>query len=194
MPKRTKKTIINSLSREFVISLQDYFERENQNGRPLLPLSRVGDSVADALGIGRATVTRITKEKFRESSMEENKLSTPNKKKRRTSYITAIDSFDSAAIKNHIYAYYSRNELPTLNMLLRSLEEADLFKGSKPSLSKVLKNIGFTYKKSNKRKVIMERTDIPIKRCTFLKAAKKIEDWDRVVFFLMKRGLTPTML
>lgn len=50
--------------REFVVRLRDYFAREQQNGGPLLPLENVRDRVADALGIGKATVSRITKKKI----------------------------------------------------------------------------------------------------------------------------------
>lgn len=189
MPKRTKKTVLNSESREFVIRLREYFERENQNGGPLLPLEQVCNRVADALGIGRATVSRISKEKYGESSKEmvaEDEggkiLSTPNKKRKRVSPVTEIDDFDAAAIRNHIYAYYARGEFPTLKKISISLKDADLFKGSPPSLSKILKKIGFAYKKSDKRKILMERTDIALTRIDFLRKVKNITDWNKVVF------------
>lgn len=94
MPKRAKKTVLKSESREFVISLRDYFERECQNGGPLLPIEQVCKRVAAALGIGATTVSRISKEKFGESSMEDNRLSTPNKlrKRRRKSSKTSVNS------------------------------------------------------------------------------------------------------
>lgn len=182
MPKRVKKTILNSESREFVVRLREYFEREYQNGGPLLPLSQVGDRVADALGIGRATVSRISKEKYGESSMEENALSTPSKKRKKKCPVTDIDDFDAASIRNHVYAYYTRGELPTLSKLSASLKESDLFNGSLPSLSSILKKVGFDYKKCDKRKIVMERSDIAVARITFLRKVKAIADWGKVVF------------
>lgn len=129
MPKRTKKkTVLNSESRGFGIRLREYFERENQNGGPLLPLEQV-------LGIGRATVSRISKERYGKLSTEMaaqdegNKiLSTPNKKRKKVSPVTEIDDFDAAAIRNHIYAYYARSEFPTLKKLTVSLKDSDLLK------------------------------------------------------------------
>ncbi|GBP13803.1 hypothetical protein EVAR_102502_1 [Eumeta japonica] len=59
--------------------------------------------------------------------MSENKLSTPNKRTKKP--ITDLDNFGKDAIRNHIYDYYRRMELPTLLKLLKSLKEADLFKG-----------------------------------------------------------------
>lgn len=55
MPKRAKRTVIDGESRELVISLRNYFERECQNDGPLLPISQVSDRVAEAFGIGRST-------------------------------------------------------------------------------------------------------------------------------------------
>lgn len=183
MPKRLRKTVLNSETREFVVRLRDYFAREQQNGGPLLPLDNVRDRVADALGIGKATVSRITKEKFGESSMEENKLSTPKKKKHnRARPVTNPDDFDMAAIRNHIYGYYFRGELPTCTKLLASLKSADLFKGGFTSLRQVIKKCGFRYGKCDKRKVIMERKDIGLMRCDFLRQIKNIENWDKVVY------------
>lgn len=190
MPKRTKKTVLNSESREFVIRLREYFERESQNGGPLLPLTQACNRVADALGIGIATVIRVSREKYGEQSSatttteenEEQKLSTPNKKRKRTCPISKIDDFDAAAIRNHIYGYYTRGELPTLRKLQTSLEDAELFKGGHSSLAKTLKSIGFRYKKSDKRKILMERTDVALKRIDFLRKIKEISNWDKVVF------------
>ncbi|CAH2090431.1 unnamed protein product [Euphydryas editha] len=183
MPKRIHKTVLNSASRELVINLREYFEQELKNGRSLLPLTNVRGRVADALGIAKSTVSQITKEKFGESSMEENKLLTPNKKRRKNHPVTNPDSFNVDAIRNHIYGYYARNELPTLRKLSNSLREAELFEASLPSLSKLLRHkVGFRYQKADKRKVLMERTDIALARCDFLRKAKQIEDWDKVVF------------
>ncbi|CAH2247619.1 uncharacterized protein LOC120626708 [Pararge aegeria] len=121
MPKKLRKTVFNTETREFVARLRDYFAREQQNGGPLLPLDNVRDRVADALGIGKATVFRITKEKFGESSMEANKLSTPKKKKcNRVHPVTSPDDFDIAAIRNHIYPtehschYQIQNEIQSV--------------------------------------------------------------------------------
>lgn len=182
MPKHAKKSVLGSQARELVVRLRDYFEREHQNNGPLLPLNRPVERVAEALGIGRNTVTRITREKIGREGVSDNKLSSPNKKRTKVKPITHLDDFAKDAIRNHIYGYYRRMELPTLHKLLKSLQEAELFKGGTTSLWKVLKDIGFVYKKVNKRKIMMERTDIALARCTFLRKAKNIRDWSKVVF------------
>ena len=174
--------MLGSQAREFVVRLRDYFERERENGGTLLPVSNVLDRVADALDIGRNTVSRITREKYGAHDTEENKLSTPNKKRTKKASVTDVDSFAADAIRNHIYNYYQNKELPTLLKLVKSLKDADLFTGSPTSLWRLLKDIGFQFKKVNKRKIIMERGDIALARVTFLKKAKAITDWSNVVF------------
>lgn len=190
MPKRAKKTVLTTECRQFVIRLRDYFERESQNNGPLLPVSHVRQRVSDALGISLCTVTQITKEIYGASSsapdqdceIVEKKTSTPNKKRMRIAPIVGIDDFQAASIRNHIYGYYSRNEYPTMKKMVDSLKEADLFHGGRTSLTKIMKIMGFRYKKCNKRKILMERRDIALKRCDFLREAKKIDNWDNVVF------------
>lgn len=78
MAHREKKRVLEKRAREFVVFLRDYFEREQQNGGPLLPLTRVVERVSDALKIGTNTVCRITREKYGKSGMEDNELKTPS--------------------------------------------------------------------------------------------------------------------
>lgn len=176
-----KGRVLKRQSRELVLKLHDYFEQENQNGGPLIPISQVRNRVAAALGISLSSVTKITTEAYGKSGLENNKLSTP-KSKRRPRVVTNVDDFDADAIRRHVYDYYLRKEIPTLRNLIVSLKRNGLFRGEKSSLAKVLKIIGFSFKKSNKRKILLERTDIVLARCDFLKEAKKIQDWTNVVF------------
>lgn len=144
-------------TRQFVLRLRDYFEQEKQNGGPLIPVSQVRERVAAALGISTATVSRISIETYGTSGLESNIPSTPNKK-RRPCRITEVDYFDADAIRRHVYDYYLRKEIPTLKKLTTSLRDSGLFRGQKTSLAKVLKRIGFSYEKSDKQKILTERT------------------------------------
>ncbi|GBP82521.1 hypothetical protein EVAR_64043_1 [Eumeta japonica] len=66
----------------------------------MLKVTQVRDRVAAALGVSASTVAKITKVGFGSSGMEQNK-STP-KKKHQPCQVTAIDSFDTDAIRRHI--------------------------------------------------------------------------------------------
>lgn len=87
--------------------------------------------------------------------MEENKLSTPKKKKYKRGHpVTNPDDFAMAAIRNHIYGYYFRGELPTCKKLSTTLKLVDLFNGGMTSLRVVIKKCGFRYGNCDKRKVL----------------------------------------
>ncbi|XP_045501415.1 uncharacterized protein LOC123698708 [Colias croceus] len=176
-----KGQVLKGQSRQLVLKLCDFFEKENQNGGPLIPFSQVRNRVSVALGISLPTVTKITNDAYGRSGLERNKPSTP-KRKRRPRKVTGVDDFDADAIRRHVYDYYLKKEIPTLRKLIVSLQRSGLIHGQKSSLAKVLKTIGFSFKKSDKRKVLMERTDVALSRCDFLRKAKRIQDWTNIVF------------
>lgn len=143
-------TPLKSQSRELVYNLRSYFEEERRNGGPLISVSKVIERVAAALKIGKTSVKKITREKCPGDLNEPTTsvLSTPGKSRKRMCVKTNFDSFQSEAIRRHIYKYYERKEYPTLKALLASLKEENLFVGQKTSLSLVLKKLGFRWKKS----------------------------------------------
>lgn len=79
MPKRGQT--LKSGAHELIIKLQDYFERERQNGGPLVPVEQVQERVSQALGVSKRTITNINKEKFGSTGMEDIILRTPKKKR-----------------------------------------------------------------------------------------------------------------
>lgn len=168
--KMGRGATLRSQSRVFVKRLHDYFMKEKDNNGMLLPANQVQQRVADALQIGRNTVSRIVK-----VNVEENQ--TPGKKRSRPSPKSALGRFDEIAIRNHIYEYYFRKEVPTRTKLIASLEKAELFTGSTFTLSRILKNLGFEWKTINNKKFLMERYDIVSWRCEFLRKirSKSIE-------------------
>ncbi|GBP75858.1 hypothetical protein EVAR_53931_1 [Eumeta japonica] len=123
-----KGKVLKGQTREFVLRLREYFEKESRNGGPLTPVAQVRDRVAAALGISSPTVAKITKEGFGSSGMEQNKLST-SKKKHHSCKVTVIVSFDTDAIRRHIYDYYQRKDIPTLKNIVQSLRNSGLFRG-----------------------------------------------------------------
>lgn len=165
-----KKTVLKSQTRETVIKVRDYFQKEKDNGGPLVPIEHVVKRTAAAMQISVATVVRINREKFGTSGAQENVLSTPGKHRIKVCPKTNMDSFQEDAIRRHIYAYYERKEYPTKKRLLVSLREAELFSGRQTSLSLLLKRLGFRWKIfSGNRKLLLERRDIVAWRGRFLR-------------------------
>lgn len=165
-------TPFKSQSRVFVKRLREYFQRECDNNGPLLPVRKVTERAADALGISRRSVTNITNNPV---------IETPGKKRVRTKPVRDIDSFTETAIRNVVYELYRNKELPTRKKILTILKERDIFDGCLTSLLHVLHSLGFKWKKINNRKFLMERSDIVAMRCDFLRKIMKV-DMEKVVF------------
>lgn len=156
--------VLKAQARVFVYRLYLYFNRENNNSGPLKPLRKVTERVADALEISRKTVSRILKE-----TRSGEAVKTPAKKKPRQSPKTGLDTWNECAVRNLIYAFYERKEWPTRASLLYSLKKANLFHGEKSSLSRILHQLNFEWRKINKRKCLLEKSDIVSARCKFLR-------------------------
>ena len=179
-----KRQNLRSQTREFIMRAVSYFEEERDNNGPLISLKKVYARAAAAFKIGEATIKRIKREeKCSDPETPGPSFSTPGKKHKKLKVVTDPDDFDVQAIRNHIFAYYKRKEVPTLDKLLVSLTapETALFKGQRSSLYRLLHKIGFSYKRLNNRLVLMEKPAIALKRCFFLRAVKQI-DWEKLIF------------
>ena len=62
------------------------------------------------------------------------------------------DDFDRDAIRRNIHRMYEEKRHLTLTIILEALREDDLFSGGRTSLAKLLKDMGFGYKKINNKR------------------------------------------
>ncbi|GBP78315.1 hypothetical protein EVAR_52370_1 [Eumeta japonica] len=88
---------------EFVLQLCEYFEKKSRNGGPLIPVTQVRDRVAAALGICAPTVAKVTKEGFGSSGMEQDKLSTPKKRRQPCKTSQKIEDWSDVAFTNETW-------------------------------------------------------------------------------------------
>ncbi|XP_045445837.1 uncharacterized protein LOC123653905, partial [Melitaea cinxia] len=163
MPKTLK-----SGERMMVLKVKTFCEREKRNNPPLIPLRCVQARVAAMTGISEKTVSKITKEGEVAASTS-TKVSTPRKTGPRPKRIE-LDDFDRCATRHKIHEFYSvKKELPTLTKLLHEMRSEINFKGSRTTLWRIMKDMGFYFKKcGSKRKVLMERYDIVAWRYRYL--------------------------
>ncbi|RZF46450.1 hypothetical protein LSTR_LSTR012525 [Laodelphax striatellus] len=173
-----------SQSRELVVKVRNFFQEEKDKGDILIPIARVVERSAAALGINKNTVVAICKEKEKKISKigkTNMSLQTPGRKRRRQKPVTSIDVFQQEAIRQHIYSYIRRKEHPTIEKLLASLRDSNLFRGSSFSLKSVLLTLGFVYKKLNRKRILLEKNDIVAWRCRFLREVKDL-NFNKIVW------------
>lgn len=69
-----------------------------------------------------------------------------------------------------MFSFYERGEFPTARKLQEELREKLGFNGSKTSVLRILKRLGFKYRRCNDgRKLLLERSDIVCARTRFLR-------------------------
>lgn len=103
------------------------------------------------------------------------KITTPGKSRKRTRGKIEVDSFDLGLIKRKVHEFYAiKRELPTINKLLTVLKDDINFQGSRETLRKLLRTIGFRFQKTqSNRKVLTERNDISAWRAKYLQELNK---------------------
>ncbi|KAF7266541.1 hypothetical protein GWI33_020050 [Rhynchophorus ferrugineus] len=95
-------------SQKQIASLINYFERERENGGPLLPIKCVRERVADALHVSMGTVTKISQKVKNNITLD-----SPKKKRPHLKRVTNQDNLDIGSIRNTIFELYEKRK-PTI--------------------------------------------------------------------------------
>ena len=113
-----------------------YFKANNPSDRYHSLFKRT----AEATGSSLTTVRRIVHQK--------DGPKTPRKKKpNRKEEFSKLDEFDLGVIRRIVHGYYARNETFSLKKLQKQLKKEIAFPYSIPTLSFVLKKLGFRFKR-----------------------------------------------
>lgn len=140
-------------------------------------------NTADATKTSVSTVRRIIKEA--KSSDLLTVFRTPGKKRSGKKRVTGIDSFDQTVIRRCVHNYHvTNNEFPTVEKLRKKLKEDIDFNGSERSLRRILKELGFRWKKTeNNRRLLIEKTNIRLLRITYLQNITKYRQEGRPIVY-----------
>ena len=69
-----------------------------------------------------------------------------------------LDDFDTElateALRRAIYEFYSEKKYPTMDSLLSAVKEKGIFSGERTTLWRVIRKMGFKYKKVNDKRYI----------------------------------------
>ena len=134
---------------------------------PLEGQGSIIERTSKATGSSISTIKRIIKEERARS---------PGKKRPNRKKFTKLDSFDLSVIRRIIHLFYSRNESPTLTKLLKKLKEEINFPYGRTHLFRLLKTLGFKYKKRGRESIINERSDLIMWRESFLRRIREVRE------------------
>lgn len=178
------RKVIHSQAREVVANVYHFMKREAETNAPI-NLKKVQERVVQATGVSESTLRRILKEE-KKCSTSGTSFSTPNKVRKRKKTKTDLDDFDLGVVRRTVNDFHRQHgERPTLSSLLPVLRENSDFKGSKWALSKILRRLGFRWKKStSNRKLLVENFDIRELRLKYLKKLYEYRNAKRPIVYM----------
>ncbi|KAJ4437060.1 hypothetical protein ANN_17195 [Periplaneta americana] len=109
------------------------------------------------------------------------------KKRKRPDYRNAnVDDFDRRVIKDIIEDFYlNKKVVPSCKKLLPVLKERIDFKWKATTLRRILKEMGFRWKKcASRRKFLIERENIVNWRCRYLQTIRKLREEGKPILYL----------
>lgn len=112
-------------------------------------------------------------------------MSTPGKMRMKAPLIS-VDDMDKCILRRKIMEFYTvQKEMPTLNKLLKVAREEINFLGSRETLRKIIRDMGFRFRKCrNDRCVLIERNDIVAWRARYLRDISKYRREGRHIVYL----------
>ena len=148
-------------SKRLVLNVLHYFTQEAENGGPVTSVAAIQQRTAEACNINVRTLERLV-------NSDQNSLSGPKKRDRTKPKTEDLDESIKMEVRNLIYNLCSKNIRISLKLLQNELRNREILHISLPTLSKLLKNIGFKFKTECNRRFLCEQPNIIFKRVNFL--------------------------
>ena len=158
-------------SNEIIYNVAQFFEISCKSKNHL-------ELTSEATKVNRNTISKIKSKLARSGSLEPPKRTKVEK--------ITVDSFDKDVIRRKIHEIYVfEKRVPTIQSLHAVLVRDINFYGSLTYLRKLLKSMGFRWKKcSDNRKALMEKTEIVSLRGTYLRRIKRYREEGKDIVYL----------
>lgn len=149
-------------SKRLVLNVLHYFTQEAENGGPTTPVTAIQQRTAEACNIHIRTLARFV-------NTDRNSLDGPKKRIREKPKTEDLAEGIKMEVRNVIYNLFSQNISVNLKLLQDELRNREILHISLPTLSKLLKKIGFKFKLECNRRFLCEQPNIIFKRVNFLR-------------------------
>ena len=163
MPGRGKR--VNSTAKNIIFNVYKYFERESVKTKNRVPL-KLTHKTAEATSYDERTVRRIVAKK---SVLSGAAFSSPAKRYKMDRKKIVMHDFDTEALRRAVHEFYSEKKYPTMDSLLSTVKEKGIFSGEDTTLWRVMRKMGFKYKKVNDKRYIYEQPSIIVWRHEYLR-------------------------
>ena len=154
---------LSGTAKRIVNNVHEFMTLEKRAGRSILRMN-VTKRVAKACQLSTSTVATIKRQ-----ARSGDQFKTPTKRYTTSRNQINVDDFDRQAIRRVIHGFYERHEYPTLSSLLAELKVKQLFPGGRSSLHKLVREMGFRYRKHENKRYILEQPHITEQRHKYLR-------------------------
>lgn len=173
---RAKKLHFNASEKQTILNIYKNEMQENDNKT----VDEVVSKTANISGVSSSSVYRILREYRANHS-----LADPKKYPSRKKINDAIDDFDRNAIRRIVHNFFFHNELPTVDKVLRVVnEDKDLPDFKRSTFYNLLKEMGFQYKKRGRNSLLLEKEEIVVWRREYLRKIKKFREENKKIYYL----------
>jgi hypothetical protein len=174
--KREKRTYVGSAGKKIILNIYKNLIQLNPN----TSISEVVRNAALCSGVCKRTVYRILKE-----NKEHHSLSSPKRTKNRDSLLSNVDDFDRNAVRRKVHEFYFRNELPTIDKVLKVVnDDDDLPTFKRTTFYKLLKELNFKYAGRGKKSALIDKEEIIVWRRRYLRNIKALRQENRKMYYL----------
>ncbi|XP_042893704.1 uncharacterized protein LOC122267665 [Penaeus japonicus] len=158
--RRNKR--LRSQTRKIIMNVYNYFRDQDEQESE----TDVDLRIAAATGISVRSLHTI-KQQHRRGGIK-----SPPPRTRISPVLGSLDDFAKDSIRQEIFSFYERDEIPTVEALLKRVKEPPVnFSGAYSSLYRVVKQLGFRYKRiDGGRYILLERSDVAAARNKYLRA------------------------
>ncbi|KAB0804249.1 hypothetical protein PPYR_01219 [Photinus pyralis] len=155
---------LNERCHELILNVYEYFCHEKDNFGPLRNVEAVQARTSEALKISVRTLKKIIDSKKMNLPLPKT-LEKPRKKWKTDDLPASLQH----TIRDIIYSKYAEKQVVTLDTMRQALEDKELLVASRPTISKILNNIGFKFKKDCNRRALCEKVHVASARVQFLR-------------------------
>lgn len=167
---------MSSRQREMIVDVY----KDSVEKKPDIKYRERIEEISKLTGIGRQTIVGTISE-FKRTG----RVSSPNRKRQKTSIFDRIGELDRSALKKKVHSFWLRREYPTIDKIMHAInEDPSLPDLKRTSLYRVIKNLDFIYIRCRRFNVLTEKDSTIIKRRRYMYDIRKYREEGRSIYYL----------
>lgn len=174
--KRPKKGHLDIRTKEMVLNIYKHEVLENSG----MTIHEIERRVGDKTGLCSKTVFNIIKE-----YKQNHTFSPPKRRLRYKQICDTVEDIDKNAIRRKVHQFFFRNELPTIDKVLKDVNDDEQLPSFKrTTFYKLLKSLNFKFKIRGRNSLLLDKDEIVLWRRNYLQKIKQYRQECRKIYYL----------